>query len=70
MNADTLLENFEVLAEAPGGIHHILFEDGHVERVFQDDVHRDDHLFRNDDGKTAAGVDPDDAVIGDSHHQP
>jgi hypothetical protein len=54
----------------PGGIHHILFEDGHVERVFQDDVHRDDHLFRNDDGKTAAGVDPDDAVIGDSHHQP
>jgi hypothetical protein len=54
----------------PGGIHYILFEDGHVERVFQDDVHRDDHLFKNHAGKTAAGVDAEDAVIGDSHHQP
>lgn len=54
----------------PGGIHYILFEDGHVERVFQDDLHRDDHLFKNHDGETAAGVDPEDAVIGDSHHQP
>jgi len=54
----------------PGGIHYILFEDGHVQRVFLDDLHRDDHLFKNHAGKTAAGTDPEDAVIGDSHHQP
>jgi hypothetical protein len=54
----------------PGGIHHILFEDGHVERVFLDEVHGDDHLFKNHAGKTAAGIDSEDAVIGDSHHQP
>lgn len=54
----------------PGGLHYILFEDGHVERRFQDDLHRDDHLYKNHAGKTAAGTDPEDAVIGDSHHQP
>ena len=55
----------------PGGIHHILFEDGRVTRVFLDGLHDGgDHLYRNDDGKTAAADDPEDAVIGDSHHQP
>lgn len=55
----------------PGGIHYILFEDGHVKRVFLDEIHEEgDHLYRNDDGDTAAADDPDDAVIGDSHHQP
>ena len=54
----------------PGGIHYILFEDGHIERTFQDDLHRDDHLYKNHKGETAAGTDPEDAVIGDSHHQP
>jgi hypothetical protein len=54
----------------PGGIHYILFEDGHVERTLQDDLHRDDHLYKNHAGQTAAGTDPEDAVIGDSHHQP
>lgn len=54
----------------PGGIHYILYEDGRVQRVFQDDLHRDDHLYQNEDGKTAAADDPEDAVIGDSHHQP
>lgn len=55
----------------PGGIHYILFEDGRVTRVFLDDLHQeDDHLYRNDDGETAAADDPEDAVIGDSHHQP
>lgn len=55
----------------PGGIHYILFEDGRVTRVFLDDLHDDgDHLYRNDDGETAAADDPEDAVIGDSHHQP
>lgn len=54
----------------PGGIHFVLYEDGRVERVFQDDLHRDDHLYQNEDGKTAAARDPEDAVIGDSHHQP
>jgi hypothetical protein len=54
----------------PGGIHYILYEDGRVQRVFQDDLHRGDHLYQNDDGETAAADDPEDAVIGDSHHQP
>lgn len=54
----------------PNGIHFILFEDGHIERRRADDLHRDDHLYKNHAGKTAAGTDPEDAVIGDSHHQP
>jgi hypothetical protein len=54
----------------PDGIHHVLFEDGHIETLRIDTLHRDDHLYRNDHGKVAAGVEPDDAVIGDSHHQP
>ena len=54
----------------PDGVHHILYEDGHVKRLTPSDLHRDDHLFRNHDGKVAAGVDEEDAVIGDSHHQP
>ncbi len=55
----------------PEGFHHILFEDGRVEQVQADDLHReDDHLFRNHDGEHRAGKDVDDAVIGDSHHQP
>jgi hypothetical protein len=41
-----------------------------VQRVFQYDLHRGDHLYQNDDGETAAADDPEDAVIGDSHHQP
>jgi hypothetical protein len=55
----------------PDGFHYILFEDGHFERLRADGIHRaDDHLYRNHEGEVAAGVDPDDAVIGDSHHQP
>jgi hypothetical protein len=54
----------------PGGIHHVLFEDGRVVRWKEDALHRDDHLYRNHQGKVAAGVDAEDAVIGDSHHQP
>lgn len=55
----------------PDGFHYILFEDGHFKRLRQDGIHLDDdHLYRNEKGEVAAGVDPDDAVIGDSHHQP
>jgi hypothetical protein len=55
----------------PEGFHHILFEDGRVEQVQADDLHRDDdHLYRNHDGEHRAGRDAEDAVIGDSHHQP
>lgn len=54
----------------PEGIHHVLFEDGHVERLAPDGLHRDDHLYRNHDGEVRAGTDAEDAVIGDSHHQP
>jgi hypothetical protein len=54
----------------PHGIHHILFEDGRVKTVPEAQLHGDDHLFRNHDGHTAAGKDAEDAVIGDSHHQP
>jgi len=54
----------------PDGIHHVLFEDGHVKRLMPSDLHRDDHLFKNHDGNVAAGIDEEDAVIGDSHDQP
>ena len=68
--ADAPDEGCERSSNHPDGVHHILFEDGHVRRGFPNDLHRDDHLFRNHAGRTAAGTDPDDAVIGDSHHQP
>jgi len=54
----------------PDGVHHILFEDGRVRRLLPHDLHADDHLYKNHDGKVAAGIDDEDAVIGDSHHQP
>ena len=54
----------------PEGIHHVLFEDGHVERLKADGLHRGDHLYRNHEGEVAAGVDPEDAVIGDSEDMP
>lgn len=55
----------------PDGFHYILFEDGHFERLRVEGIHRDDdHLYRNHEGEAAAGVDEEDAVIGDSHHQP
>jgi hypothetical protein len=80
-NANRRREHHPLMADAPddcrqkssnhpNGLHFILFEDGHIERVRQDDLHRDDHIYRNHDGETAAGKDPEDAVIGDSHHQP
>jgi len=52
------------------GGHHVLFEDGHVRMIQAVDLHEDDHLFKNHEGAVAAGVDEEDAVIGDSHHQP
>lgn len=55
----------------PSGLHHVLFEDGRVQRVFDPTFADDhDHLYRNHDGDLAAGVDPDDSAIGGSHHQP
>jgi len=54
----------------PDGIHYILFEDGHFKRVTVDALHGEDHLYRNHEGEVAAGIDAEDAVIGDSHHQP
>ena len=57
-------------ANDPRGIHHVLFEDGHVARLQADALHRGDHLYRNHDGRVAAGIDPDDAVIGDSEDKP
>lgn len=54
----------------PKRLHHLLFEDGRVERIGPHAVHLDDHLYRNHRGEVGAGVDPEDAVIGDSHHQP
>jgi hypothetical protein len=68
--ADAPDECCEKSSNHPGGIHHVLFEDGRVTRWKEDSLHRDDHLYRNHDGKVAAGVDSEDAVIGDSHHQP
>jgi hypothetical protein len=52
-----------------------VYEDGHVERIWVtsstlDKLHKNDHLYLNNDGKIAAGKNVEDAVIGDSHHQP
>lgn len=58
----------------PGGLHHVLFEDGHIERFFHDDVRGDDndrdHLYRNHKGSVAAGINDEDAVVGASQHAP
>ena len=68
--ADAPNEGDERSSNHPDGIHHVLFEDGHVKRIAPTDLHRDDHLFKNHDGEVAAGVDEEDAVIGDSQDQP
>ena len=68
--ADAPDEGDERSSNHPDGIHHVLFEDGHVKRLAPGDLHRDDHLFKNHDGKVAAGIDEEDAVIGDSQDQP
>lgn len=55
----------------PQGTHHVLYEDGHVKTLRPHALHvQDDHLYRNHEGRVAAGTDPEDAVIGDSHDQP
>jgi len=68
--ADAPDESCERSNNHPSGLHHLLYEDGRVETVHEAQLHGDDHLFRNHDGQTAAGKDDEDAVIGDSHHQP
>jgi hypothetical protein len=54
----------------PAGLHHVLYEDGHVERLRPHTLHGVDHIYRNRRGSVAAGVDPEDAVIGDSPDMP
>ena len=68
--ADAPDDSGERSTNHPDGIHHVLFEDGHVKRLAPGDLHGDDHLFKNHDGKVAAGIDEEDAVIGDSEDQP
>lgn len=68
--ADAPDDGGEASSNHPEGLHHVLYEDGHVEIHRVDTLHRDDHLYRNHDGESHAGKDPEDAVIGDSHHQP
>jgi hypothetical protein len=50
--------------------HHVLFEDGHVERRRPSSLHGVDHIYLNRRGQVAAGVDPEDAVIGESSDVP
>lgn len=68
--ADAPDESGEASDNHPEGIHHVLFEDGHIEIHRADTLHRGDHLYRNHDGESRAGKDLEDAVIGDSHQQP
>ena len=68
--ADAPDHTAERSANHPEGMHFLLFEDGHVRRLTTEGLHREDHLYRNHDGKVAAGKDDEDAVIGDSHDQP
>lgn len=53
-----------------GGLHHVLFEDGHVKRLFVDEIGGHDHIYHNHHGVVSAGVCEDDAVVGASHHVP
>jgi hypothetical protein len=68
--ADAPDHTAERSANHADGAHHVLFEDGHVRRIHGSELHVEDHLFRNHDGRVAAGVDEEDAVIGDSHDMP
>lgn len=68
--ADAPDDSGEQSGNHPDGAHYILFEDGHFERRRLGELHRDDHLYRNHQGEIAAGVEPEDDVIGGSHHQP
>ncbi|MBU6309889.1 MAG: hypothetical protein KJS77_09110 [Planctomycetes bacterium] len=68
--ADAPDESGERSDNHPDGRHHVLWEDGRVEILDEPWLHDEDHVFKNHDGVTAAGKDPEDAVIGDSHHQP
>jgi len=68
--ADAPNDGGERSSNHPDGLHHVLFEDGHIKRLGPSDLHTDDHLFKNHDGNIAAGIDEDDAVIGDSEDQP
>ena len=68
--ADAPNDGGERSSNHPDGLHHVLFEDGHIKRFGPSDLHTGDHLFKNHDGQVAAGVDEEDAVIGDSEDQP
>jgi len=68
--ADAPNDGGERSSNHPDGLHHVLFEDGQIKRLGPSDLHTDDHLFKNHDGNIAAGIDEDDAVIGDSEDQP
>jgi hypothetical protein len=50
--------------------HHVLFEDGHVKTRRPHVLHGVDHIYLNRRGEVAAGVDPEDAVIGESPDRP
>ncbi len=69
--ADAPDESGERSGNHPDGAHYILFEDGHFERRELGALHPEaDHLYRNHDGDVAAGLEPEDDVIGGSHDQP
>ena len=69
--ADRPSLNLESSRNHFGGLHYILFEDGHYERKLLERLHDDDdHLYKNHDGQAAAGKNPEDAVIGASETQP
>jgi hypothetical protein len=77
-------KNFAILADAPVGEsdkpyslnhggwgHNVLFEDGHVDYLKTCNAAGcKDNIFLNDQGKMAAGIHRDDAVIGTSSAHP
>ncbi len=68
--ADAPDDRGRVSPNHPGGLHHVLFEDGRVQRLFIDQIGGHDHIYHNHHGVVAAGVCEDDASIGASHHKP
>ncbi|MBN2292095.1 MAG: DUF1559 domain-containing protein [Pirellulales bacterium] len=77
-------ENFAIMADAPsqdlpshrshnhgGNTQNVLFEDGHVESMPTAELMGlPDNVFTNDNGEVAAGLHPDDSVIGSSPSAP
>ena len=72
-------KNFAILADslgstgemgAHGKSHVVMFEDGHIQTMTEPTTQEGDDIFLNDQGQIAAGMHPEDAVLGSSAARP